>query len=132
MSETAFDKFGKQLMNDIRDHGIDKWDKILSGKMKGNSAKQILSMVSSFSDDQIETINKLVPFVIDGIMHDLLYLFEESDWIKISLQTQNETVTDIRDETGGDLQGYAFIWAEEFSKYPNSGLLSYKPRPDWL
>jgi hypothetical protein len=130
MSETAFDKFGKLLMSDVRDHGIDHWDKILSGEMKGNLAKQIHSMVSSFSDDQIETIHNLIPFVIDGIMHDLLYLFEESDWIKISLQTQDETVSDIRDETGGDLQGYAFIWAEEFSKYPKSGLNSITPRFD--
>lgn len=132
MSDTAFDKFGQLLMKDVRDHGIEKWDKILNGEMKGSIAKQIQMMTSSFSEEQIEILHKLVPFVIDGIMHDLLYLFEESDWIKISLQTQDETVSDIRDETGGDLQGYAFIWAEEFSKYPKSGLNSLTPRVDSL
>lgn len=120
METTAFDQFGELLMNTIRDKQIRDWDDMVAARNLGAYWEQFEAVFQSFTEEQKLVLNKLGVEFIDSILHDLLFLFETTEWVKIRLETKEEIMEDIRRASKGDLQGYFFIWAEKYSKFPLS------------
>jgi hypothetical protein len=116
MNNQLFENFGKLLMERVRVQAISGWDMDINGLTKDARGKQIKSFVDSLSQEQKDVLRHLGPRLVDGLLHDLLFMLEEYDWIHLSLESEHELIRDIRDVAAGELQGYAFIWAEEYSK----------------
>lgn len=79
-----------------------------------------MKLFSSMEEKEREAVKELIYEVVDMVLHNLLVVFEDSDFAKISLSKNGETIEDIRRILPGELQGYIFEWAEKFSKQPLS------------
>ncbi|MEZ4670044.1 MAG: hypothetical protein R3E39_19240 [Anaerolineae bacterium] len=111
--EELFERFGKQLVELVRDKQINVIDGFL--EMKGPFFNKYKDELSGLSPAQIEMINEMAVIWVDGTLHDMLFLLESSDWIKLRLQGEITVLEDIREAERGDLQGYIYIWAEKYS-----------------
>lgn len=116
MHSKAFEAFGKLLMEFARDLAITNSDMIVEGQSKAPARQHINAVIATLNAEQQEMLRELVPIITDVTLHYALLMFEENDWITISLHTDDETVTDIRDVAAGDLQGYVSLWAPQYSK----------------
>ncbi len=115
MSENkALDEFAKLLVTRVRDRSIEVGDAIITGRMEVFNNK-LQHIGNSFSEEQFEYISQLVPEIVDQTIHYVFWLFEEEPNIKITFQTEGNTIEDIRNITGGELQGYLLDWITKFS-----------------
>jgi hypothetical protein len=111
--EELFEKFGKQLIEWVRDNQIDFMDALL--EQKAPLSDKYKDVLDTLSPAQIEMIKEIVMLSVDGTLHDFLYMLEDADWIKLRLENSDIVLEDIRQAARGDLQGYIFIWAEKYS-----------------
>jgi hypothetical protein len=112
--EELFEKFGKLLIERVRDKEISYADAILD--QSAPLAYSYKDILDGMSPEQIETMKKLAVMLIDGTLHDFLLLLEDAKWIHLHLEGEGTEVEDIRRAARGDLQGYVGIWAESYSK----------------
>jgi hypothetical protein len=121
MDSKAFDEFGKLFIKQVRDPSIETWDYPLKTGELMPKWEKFESIFQSLTEEQKTIFHEMGLYLVDGVLHDLLFMLETSDWIKVHLETEGEIVEDIRRAAKGDLQGYIFIWAEKYSaKYPDS------------
>ncbi len=73
-------------------------------------------MLASFDSQQLDVVHRLIPDIVDTTLDQLLYTFEQYDWVAIALQTEDGVVPDIRQIALGDLQGYLYSWIPKFSQ----------------
>ena len=121
--EELFEKFGRQLIERVRDNQIHFIDMLL--EQKAPSSIKYKNELDGMSPAQIEMIKELAVQWVDGTLHDLLYLLEDAKWIKLRLESADTVLEDIRQAARGDLQAYIFIWAE---KYSTTRLTDYTKR----
>ncbi len=118
MNQTMLEKFGEILIRKVRDKAINDWEIILDGKMKGSSAAQVRDLLSGYSIEQIEILERLIPKVIDTTLHHLLWELDQLDILKILLYDTDGTTCDIKelsDGLPGELYGDRG-WIKRFSK----------------
>lgn len=123
MKQELMDKFGEELIENGRDSSILNCLTIVEGRTQIDDYHHIVKTLSKMDREQIDAIKALVYQVVDIVLHNVLYTFEASDIATIKLQDESNAVEDIRKVASGDLQGYAFEWAEKFSQQP----LSHEP-----
>ena len=82
----------------------------------GVIAEKYKAELDGMSTAQIEMTKQLIAEAVDGTLHDLLYLLEDADWIKLRLESDGTLIEDVRRVAGADIQAYIFIWAERYSK----------------
>jgi hypothetical protein len=111
--EELFERFGKQLIEWVRDKEIHYADMFLDQEM--SSAAKYKAELDGLSPAQRKMLKKMVVRWIDGTIHDVLYLLEDADWIKLRLESDDVVLEDIRRAAAGALQGYVDIWAEKYS-----------------
>lgn len=116
MHSKAFEEFGRLLIEYGRDLAIMNSDMVVEGMSRAPARQPINTVIATLDETQRALLRDLVPEITDTVLHYVLLMFEEYDWIKVSLHTEDETVTDIRDVAAGDLQGYVSIWAPKYSK----------------
>ena len=85
MTLSKLDKFGELLMKYSRDNTIEVWDMMLNLDMKGSTAEKVSTLLSSFSNDQIETVKQLLPLIVDEQLHNFLFMFEDNENLSINL-----------------------------------------------
>jgi hypothetical protein len=124
MEERALDKFGKMLMEKVRDISIGEWDDVVSGEIKAPELIELhKKLASSFSHKQLKMLSSLIPEIVDTTLHYLLAgLEEENDDVKVSVQTDQGTVTDLVEASDG-LAGELYTedgWIARFSKERHS------------
>lgn len=112
--QDLFEKFGKQLMEEVRDRQIHFAEMFLD--RKAPLSDKYKDELDGMSPEQIELMKKLVVLLVDGTLHDFFYLLEDSTWIRLRLESEDVEIEDIRQVTSGALQGYVSIWAEKYSK----------------
>jgi hypothetical protein len=114
------DKFGKLLIQEVRDPSIQKWEKYVSGQMKGERAKAISSLLTSFSDEQRRIIVSFAPYIVNNVLHNLLQMLEDEEEIDITVSIDGETsstLRDISDGLGAEIYNDEG-WIVRFSEYP--------------
>lgn len=116
MSDTPLDAFGELLVKQVRDVTIEMWDRFVDGKMKDSNSGWTREMLASFDAHQLDILHRLIPDIVDTALDQLLYTFEQYDWVAIALRTEDGVVPDIRQIAEGDLQGYLYSWIPKFSK----------------
>lgn len=112
------DVFGQFLVTEFRDNTIDFFEILVKGDWKSPGLQKLQLELSSFDQDQIDIIRRVLIRSIDTGMHDLLFkLQEQADFeneIKILVNGTN-----IIAESDG-LHGELFTedgWNHRFSKY---------------
>ena len=111
--EELVERFGKQLIEEVRDRQIHYIDAFL--EQKSHESKRYKDEISELSPAQVEMIKEMAVRWVDGTLHDLLYMLEDSKWIKLRLEGESGVLEDIRQATDADIQAYIFIWAEKYS-----------------
>jgi hypothetical protein len=118
MSQAAMDLFGQLLMTRVRDAAISDWTMLIDGRMKGERATRIRSILDRFPDTAKELLPSLVPEIVDSVLHHLLWALEQSDDVSVRVQVGNEDVRNLRDASDG-LAGELYSdegWIARFSK----------------
>lgn len=113
-SEDLLEKFGKQLIEEVRDNQIHYVDAFLA--RTSHESKSYENELDNLSQNQVEMIRQMIISCVDGTLHDLFYLLEDSDWVNLQLKDDDGVVEDIRKIADADLQGYVSMWAEKYGK----------------
>jgi hypothetical protein len=112
----AWELLGKLLMTRVRDQSIKDIDMIISGQAKGIGVEPIQKLLSSFDKKQLQALHELVPEIIDITLHNLLWLFEEAEFLEISIRIDTEVVPSLRELSYGGLHGDLYEWIPQFSQ----------------
>lgn len=103
-------------MERVRDPAIEHWDRALKGKMKGAMATQVNEMFAELEEDRRELLELMVSRIVDTTLHHLLWTLEQVPWVHLGIDSEKNSIPDIRDIELGDLQGYLYDWIPRFSK----------------
>jgi len=114
LDNEALDRFGELLVRRVWDPSIWEWTETLHGRMKGETAEQLRPDLSRLDRRQISFIERLLPEIIDTVLHNLLWMLEQEEDVDISVQLPNGTVPSLRDVSDG-LAGELYDWIPRFS-----------------
>jgi len=106
------DDFGKMLMDRVRDDTISSVDQMLDGTMKGITAQNIQEKIKAFDKEQMETVEWLIPQVVDLCLHNMLWMVEQEEEITLLYQG-----AELREESDG-LSGELYTedgWIQKYS-----------------
>src|SRR6188474_3045930 len=92
--ERLFERFGKQLIEAVRDKQIHHIDAFLD--QNPHVSVRYKEEIDTLTPEQLEMIKEMAVRWVDGTLHDLLYLLENSDWIKLRLESDEGVLEDIR------------------------------------
>jgi hypothetical protein len=117
--DELFEAFGKQLIERVRDNQIHYIEMFL--EQQAPLSKKYKNELDAMSPEQIEMIKAFAAQWVDGVIHDFLFLLEDgklddSKLVKLRIESEDTVLEDIRRASRGDMQGYIFIWAEQYSK----------------
>jgi len=70
-----------------------------------------LALADSFSDEQREILHRLVPAIVDTVLHHLMWTLEEHEEVSLRMGDGPDLRT-ISDGLTGDLEG----WKESYTK----------------
>ena len=116
--EKELDKFGKFLIENLYDKGLDSFEKLANGNVNAESKQALQEKLEMFTPNQLEIVKNVVSTVLTTSMHDFLFaLAERSDFdgdIEIIVDNKN-----IAEDSDG-LQGELFSedgWLQKFSQH---------------
>ena len=113
----ALNRFGEIVVRRVRDESVEQWMKILNGRAKGATAESLRPELSRLNRNQIALIERLVPMIVDTVLHHLLWTLEQVEDVDISVQLPNGVVPSLREVSDG-LAGELYDWIEWFSSPP--------------
>jgi hypothetical protein len=119
----ALDRFGRLLIGNVRDATISQVDWILRPSESATGFLKWLrgQIASACNDEQKEIIRYLIPWIVDNVLHSLLYSLEACDWIDVKVTTDSGAERSLRG-LGDGMHGDLFDWIPEYSQ----------ERKDWL
>lgn len=101
MPESALDTFGQMLMSNVRDEAISDWKMIIDGRMKDESSERVRTTLASLSNAQRDAVLRLIPQVVDTVLHHLLWTLEQTENVNVSVQSNDEFVPSLREASDG-------------------------------
>lgn len=114
----ALDKFGKFIVQSLRDRAIEQNNQLLRSELAGAAIQELQRRVSLLNSDQKALIHDVVVDLIDTAMHDFLFALQEAHdndaGIEIVVNGQNIA------ETSGMLNGEHLGpdgWISKFSRF---------------
>jgi hypothetical protein len=108
------DKFGKFLVDNLRDKGIEFADKLLQNHWKAPAFQTIQAELYELSDSKKKFIKEAIIATIDNAIHDFLFALQEINDIKILVDGENIV------ELSDGIHGEAFSdegWYTKYSKF---------------
>ena len=108
---TPLDKFGKFLVENLRDKGIDFAEGLLSNHWKAPSLLDMQNEIANLNDTQKIAFISAITETIDGAMHDFLFALQEINEIQILVDGQNIV------ELSDGIHGEAYSDEGWFAKY---------------
>ena len=115
LSEQALDHFGEILIKRVRAEAILDWTKILDGRMKGVRAERLRPELSGLDPGQMALIQRLLPQVVDTVLHHLLWTLEQEESIDVAVRTAEGLVPSLREVSDG-LAGELYGWIPRFGE----------------
>ncbi|HEY7093628.1 MAG TPA: hypothetical protein VH393_10635 [Ktedonobacterales bacterium] len=115
--------FGQLLMEHVRDQAIRDSARLLDRRTNSTIAAQVTEIISSFDDEDVSVVKRLIPIIVDATLHHLLWTLEQWPNVRVAIATDSGSIDDIRTATLGELQGYLYDWIPRFSEEP------YDPLP---
>jgi hypothetical protein len=104
-------------MNRVRDEAIVDWDIIMAGRMKSDDAIKIRKRLSSFDQQNLAVLYRLVPRIVDTTLHHLLWTLDHVKSVDVSVRTVAGSLPSLReisDGLPGELYG-DHGWIRRFS-----------------
>ena len=72
-------KFGRILMEEVRDSSIERYQLIMSGHLKSAVAKSLNQKIKKLDGAQISIVKELVASVVDTTVHNMLWMIEQNE-----------------------------------------------------
>ncbi len=117
MSREALDRFGRFLMNGVRDRAIRHWDMVLRGQMKDDESQRLYSSIITLSPEARAIVSEVVPKIVDTSLHNFLQSLDDVDDIQVAVDTESgriESISDASDGLAGELYS-EHGWFRRFS-----------------
>ena len=115
----ALDRFGRALMERVRDRAIRDSEMIVEGRTTAARARDVQQSLGVLSEEQREALHKVIAVCVDVALHHMLWTLDQEEWLEVAVHTDNGMVPSIRDVSDG-LIGEKFDWIERFSTRPSS------------
>ena len=117
MSREALDRFGRFLMNGVRDRAIRHWDMVLRGQMKDDESQRLYSSIITLSPEARAIVSEVVPKIVDTSLNKFLQSLDDEDDIQVAVDTESGRIESISDDSDG-LAGELYSehgWFRRFS-----------------
>jgi len=118
VARNPLDVVGELLMVRVRDKSIEDWEKILDGRMKGQSAEKVRQEFVVTGSEMPDIVRRMVPRIVDTVLHHLLWTLEQDQAVNLSNESDGTVTPNIReasDGLSGELYG-ARGWIAKFSQ----------------
>ncbi|EHQ24336.1 hypothetical protein [Mucilaginibacter paludis] len=115
------ESFGKEIIENLRDASIEEYLAIKKGEMKSVDAQNIFKTYISIDTAYHDKVDVIVLNIIDRVLHNALWMFEQSKAFTIgekSLIDPNKDIVEISDGLSGELYSEDG-WIEKYSKFPS-------------
>lgn len=110
-------EFGKDVIVQARDVTIDTGFKIVNGLSKAPAYIELHKELEKFSDEQKNTVKKLIISSADGAINNFIRMMEQyNDKYAFTAKRENGEQFDIEQESDGLCMGQ-YVFIDEFSKY---------------
>ena len=117
MKEKSLDTFGRLIVNQFVDQGIERFINLQQNKLKSPSTEWLRENLSSLDESQTKIVEKLVVDVLTSATHDFLFaLAEAHEDGHMEINIQGVNVLDMSDGLAGELFGEAG-WLSRFSQH---------------
>ena len=122
MAHPAVDKFGKIVVNKLRDAAIADYDGLASQRWKAPALQQLQADLAALSPDQRAVVRRCVILAIDAGMHDFLFsIVEHHDFDNsILVLVDGHDVAELSDGLHGE-QFTEDGWIAKFGAYSETG-----------
>jgi hypothetical protein len=112
-------KFGEFIVENMRDRGIEFYDKLSKGLWKAPSLKLLQEELKQFDEEQLSIIRQCIVASIDNSVHDFLFALQESSDMDNDVQVvvDGHNVGKLSD----GLQGELYTEDGWYSKYSSFG-----------
>ncbi len=113
-SKSPLDKFGKFLVENLRDKGIDFGDKLLNDEWKAPALLNIQTELSELTDSQKDLVKKVIISSLDAAVHDFLFALQQVQDVQILVD--GESIVKLSD----GIHGEAYTdegWYAKYSKF---------------
>lgn len=107
-------EFGELFINDVRDNTIETFEKMFDGRMKGLTAEKVREKIEILDKEQKAIALWLISKVVDQCMHNILYMLEEREQIKLLYNETN--IAEKSDGLAGELyteDGWIEIYSQK-------------------
>jgi hypothetical protein len=122
MSQEALDRFGALLIEKVREETISQWHKLLDGSLKGERAKRLKALLASLGSGGKETFRQLIPEIVDSVLHQLLWMIEQEEDVRLGILVNDKLYPDLREVSDG-LSGELYSdrgWIKRFGRKPGA------------
>lgn len=119
MSHKALEYFGSKLMKEVRDAAISQWEATLAGRMKDKKSKELYDRIKQAGLTDSPLLREMTEAVVDTCVHDLLWMFERSEEVVLSVNTGDAQCENLAEESDG-LSGELYSekgWIRRYSDY---------------
>jgi hypothetical protein len=101
---TPVDKFGKFIVENLRDKGIDFAEGLLNRHWKAPGLQELQNEIANLNDAQKATFMKAITESIDGAMHGFLFaLQEQADFDNdIQILVDGQNIVELSDGIHGE------------------------------
>jgi len=116
--ENNVDKFGKFLVENLRDKGINHAEFLLNGRWKTPALQKIQYELNYLSISQKDAVKKAIISTIDSAIHDFLFaLQEQADFDnEIQIIVNDDNIVELSDGIHGEAYSEEG-WYAKYSKY---------------
>ncbi len=117
MQDEPLDRLGQILMGRVRDKAIADWDRILDGRMKGETAELVRSELGAVAPGAKTFLHWVLPRIVDTTLHHLLWTLEQERSLRLGVEAEGSSVPDVSavsDGLAGELYG-SKGWIARFS-----------------
>jgi len=113
------DKFGKFIVENMRDKGIKFYENLAQGLWKAPSLKLLQEELKQFDEEQLSIIRQCIVSSIDNSVHDFLFALQESSDMNNDVQIviDGHNIGELSD----GLQGELYTEDGWYSKYSGFG-----------
>lgn len=118
VKESPLDVFGKFVMQNLRDRGIDDFDGLLAAHWKAPARRELQRQLGELTEAQRDLIRRAFVAAFDSAIHDFLFaLQDQSDFEgPIRVLVDGEDVASLSDGLHGELFSERG-WFARFSNY---------------
>ena len=118
-TNNPLDKFGKFIVENMRDKGIEFYENLAQGLWKAPSLKLLQEELKQFDEEQLSIIRQCIVSSIDNSVHDFLFALQESSDMNNDVQIviDGHNIGELSD----GLQGELYTEDGWYSKYSDFG-----------